>query len=79
VKTNFGIHCVKEVAFRLKNKGYEIHLMWIPAHSGIRGNEEDYILIAKNSSLESNFANTRTIPSDYYPQLKIHMLSNWKK
>jgi ribonuclease HI len=66
VKTNLGIHWIEEAAFRLKNKGYEIHFMWIPAHSGIRGNEK-VDTIAKNSSLETNFANTRTIPFDYYP------------
>jgi ribonuclease HI len=35
---------IKEACWWLKNNGYEIHMMWILSHAGVRGNERAYQL-----------------------------------
>jgi ribonuclease HI len=38
------VYEIMEACWWLKNNGYKIHMMWIPSHLGVRGNERAYQL-----------------------------------
>jgi ribonuclease HI len=38
-RTHSLVYEIKEACWWLKNNGYEIHLLWIPSHMVVRGNE----------------------------------------
>jgi hypothetical protein len=62
---------------RLKNNGYEIHMMWIPSHVEVRGNERTDQLAG--DAVENGIdwhAPVRL--SDFLPLSRVRLLEGWQ-
>jgi hypothetical protein len=71
------VYEIKEACWWLKNNGYEIHMMWIPSHVGVRGNERAGQLAgdAVANGIEWH-APVRS--SDFLPMSRVRLLEGWQ-
>jgi ribonuclease HI len=49
-RTHSFVYKIKEACWWLKNNWYEIHMMWISSHVGVRGNNRADQFVACNCS-----------------------------
>jgi hypothetical protein len=73
-RTHSLVYKIKKACWWLKNNEYEIHMMWIPSHLGVRGNEQTDQLAgdALKNSIEWH------APSDFLPLSRIRLLEGWQ-
>jgi hypothetical protein len=76
-RTHSLVYEVKKACWWLKNNGYEIHLMWIPSHVGVRGNEQADQLAG--DAVENGIEwHAPICPSDFLPMSRVRLLEGWQ-
>jgi ribonuclease HI len=66
-RTHSLVYEIKETCWWLKNNGYEIHMMWILSHVGVKGNER-----------ADQLADDTVRPSYFLPLSRVRLLEGWQ-
>jgi ribonuclease HI len=76
-RTHSLVNEIKEACWWLNNNEYEIHMMWIPSHVGIKGNERADQL--KGDAVENGIEwHAPVHPSDFLPLSRVRLLEGWQ-
>ena len=75
-KSNVRLIDCRNVLHRLAKKNFDISLMWVPSHMGIRGNEQAEI--SANEAINADYINLSTVSSDYRFLAKIYCTTDWQ-
>ena len=73
---NYLVQQIKYIFHKLKETGKNIELCWVPAHVGIRGNEEADR--AAKAAIAMTKANIKIPISDFLPTLKSFIFNKWQ-
>jgi hypothetical protein len=65
-KTHSLVYAIKEDSWWLERHGYGIHIIWIPSHVGVMGNERSDRLAGEAVQCDTEFA-PPVRPSDFRP------------
>jgi ribonuclease HI len=66
----------KQIYFELQISGHDVALSWVPAHTGIPGNEIADEM-AKNATINGTTSTQPPIPNDFRKLTKHHMMQKW--
>jgi ribonuclease HI len=66
-----------EASWWLERHGYRIHIIWIPSHVRVMGNERADRLATEAVQGDTEFA-TPVQPSDFRPLSRARMLDGWQ-
>jgi ribonuclease HI len=69
------VYEIKEVSWWLERHGYGVHIMWIPSHVGVMGNERADRLAGEAFQGDTEFA-APVRPSDFRPVSRVRMLDS---
>jgi hypothetical protein len=76
-RTHSLVYEIKEAFKWLKNNGYEIHMIWIPSHVGIRVNKRADQLAG--DTVENGIEwHAPVRPSDFLPLPRVRLLECWQ-
>jgi hypothetical protein len=77
IRTHSLLYEIKVACWLLKNNGYNIHMMWIPSHVGVRGNKraDQLICDAVENGIEWH---APVCPSDFLPLSRVRLLEGWQ-
>jgi ribonuclease HI len=76
-RTHSLVYEIKEACWWLENNGYDIHMMWVLSHVGVRDNERADQLAS--DALESGIKwHTPVQPFDFLPLSRIRLFQGWQ-
>jgi hypothetical protein len=75
--THSLVYEIKEASWWLERQGYKIHIMWIPSHVGVMGNERADRLAGEAARDGTEFA-APVRPFDFQFLSKARMLDGWQ-
>jgi hypothetical protein len=76
-RTHSLVYKIKEACWWLKNNEYEIHMMWIPLHVGVRGNER-VAQLAGDAVEKAIEWHSPVRPSDFLHLSRVRLLDCWQ-
>jgi hypothetical protein len=76
-RTHSVVYEIKEASWWLQRHGYGIHIMWIPSHVGVMGNERADRLTGEAVQGDTEFA-APVRRYDLPPLSRVRMLDGWQ-